>query len=124
MNFLRQYKFILAFLALLVFCSVMVIQQMHVNQSKHVELREALILLHSGGYTNDARRICLRLERDVPKLSSRELIEDWQRTLTLVDPGTKLPENPVWEYYWVVRKEMEFRGINAIQRARKLAQEE
>src|ERR1051325_529055 len=100
MSFLRQYKFILAFLALLVFCSVMVIRQMRLNQSKHVELREALILLHSGGYTNDAKRICLRLERAVPKLSSRELIEDWQRTLLLGHPGSKHPATPCLECYW------------------------
>ncbi len=124
MNFLRQYKFILAFLALLVFCSVMVIRQLHLNQSRHVELREALILLHSGGYTNEARRIFLRLHRDVGKLSNKELIDDWQRAVILVDPSARPKTDPVWEYYWVVRREMEFRGISAIKRARKLAEEE
>ena len=124
MNFLRQYKFILAFLALLAFCSVMVIRQLHLNQSRHVELREALILLHSGGYTNEARRIFLRLHRDVGRLNNRELIDDWQRAVTLVDSGTPQPQNPVWQYYWVVRKEMEYRAINTIQRARKLAEED
>ena len=43
MRFLRQYKFVLLFLLLLVFCSAMVIRQMDQNISRHIELREAFI---------------------------------------------------------------------------------
>ena len=47
MQFLRRNRFSLIFLALLIFCSVMVVRQFLANQSKHLELREAFILLFS-----------------------------------------------------------------------------
>jgi hypothetical protein len=121
--FLRQHKFVLSFLLLLVFCSIMVIRQLDARKSRHIELREAMILLQTGGYTNESDRLYLRLLTDLDRLSNRELIEDWQRTVILVDPGTHQPSNAVWRYYWTVRKEMERRGEDTIQRARKLAEE-
>ena len=123
MQFLRQHKFVLSFLVLLVFCSVMVILQMDARKSKHVELREAMILLETGGYTNEADRLYLRLFAEMPRLSNKALIEDWQRTVILVDPGGYQPSNAVWRYYWTVRNEMERRSEDTIQRARKLAEE-
>ncbi|HXI50648.1 MAG TPA: hypothetical protein VNM37_20065 [Candidatus Dormibacteraeota bacterium] len=124
MHFLRQHKFVLSFLALLVFCSVMVIRRLDARKTRHVELREALILLQTGGYTNESDRLYLRLLNDVDRLSNRELIEDWQRTVVMVDPSSLQLSNAVWRYYWSVRKEMEHRGLDSIQRARKLAAEE
>jgi len=124
MNFLRQHRFVLAFLALLVFCSVMVIRQLNAKQAKHVEYREAMILLHTGGYTNEADLLYRRLLRELDKLSNKALVEDWQRTVILVDPSSNQPENPIWKYHWTVRKEMEKRAESTIQRARKLAEEE
>ena len=105
MSFLRQQRFVLSFLALLVFCSVMVVRQLNARQSKHVELREALILLQTGGYTNEAERLYRRLVRELDRLPNRALIEDWQRTVTLADPSASHPENPIWKYYWTVRHE-------------------
>jgi hypothetical protein len=121
--FLRQHKFVLSFLLLLVFCSIMVIRQLDARKSRHVELREAMILLQTGGYTNESDRLYLRLLTDLDRLSNRELIEDWQRTVILVDPATHQPSNAVWRYYWTVRNKMEKRGEDTIQRARKLAEE-
>lgn len=123
MHFLRQHKFVLSFLALLVFCSVMVIRQLDAKKSRHVELREAMILLQTGGYTNQADRIYLRLLGDLERLPNKDLIEDWQRTVILIDPGANQPANSIWRYYWTVRNEMERRGEDAIQRALKLAEE-
>ena len=123
MHFLRQHKFVLSFLLLLVFCSVMVIRQLDARKSKHVELREAMILLQTGGYTNQADRLYLRLLGELNKLSNKGLIEDWQRTVILIDPGTHQPSNAVWRYYWTVRNEMERRSESTIQRALKLAEE-
>jgi hypothetical protein len=123
-SFLRQHRFVLSFLALLVFCSVMVVRQLNARQSKHVELREALILLQTGGYTNEAERLYRRLVRELDQLPNRALIEDWQRTVTLADPSASHPENPIWKYYWTVRQEMEKRAESTIQQARKLAEEE
>jgi hypothetical protein len=128
MHFLGQHKFVLSFLALLVFCSVMVVWQLDARkskeQSRHVELREAMILLQTGGYTNQADKLYLRLLRDISELSSKTLVEDWQRTVILIDPGTHQPSNAVWRYYWGVRNEMERRSESTIQRALKVAEEE
>ena len=57
-------------------------------------------------------------------LSSRELVDDWQRMVILVDPSANQPDNLIWKYYWTVRKEMEKRSEDSIQKARKLAQDE
>ena len=128
MSFLRQHKFALLFLAVLVFCSVMVIRQMEWTtgrkERKHVELREAMILLQTGGYTNDAIHLYFRLWRNVEKLSNKQLVEDWQRAVVLVDPSLHQPSNTIYQYYWNVRQEMERRSEGAIEKARKLAAEE
>ena len=44
-------------------------------------------------------------------------------TVVTVDAGSHQPSNAIWRYYWTVRKEMERRGLDAIQRARKLAEQ-
>jgi hypothetical protein len=121
MHFLRQHKFTLSFLALLVFCSVMVIRTLEARDDRHIELREAMILLQTGGYTNQADKIYLRLLGEMDRLSNKTLIEDWQRTVILIDPGSHQPSNSVWRYYWTVRNEMERRSESTIQRALKLA---
>ena len=81
MRFLRHYRFVLSFLMLLVFCSVMVIRGLQARQSKHVEMREAMILLQSRGYTNQAARIYDRLITDTKELGNKILLEDFQRTV-------------------------------------------
>ena len=125
MLFLRQHKFTLLFLAVLVFCSVMVIRQLDWTQGrkerKHIELREAMILLQTGGYTNDAIKLYFRLWSDIDKLSNKQLVDDWQRAVVLVDPSLHQPSNTIYQYYWNVRNEMERRSENIIEKARKLA---
>jgi hypothetical protein len=128
MSFLRQHKFALLFLAVLVFCSVMVIRQMEWTtgrkERKHIERREAMILLQTGGYTNEAASLYFRLWRDIEKLSNKQLVEDWQRAVVLIDPSLHQPSNTIYQYYWNVRQEMERRSEGAIEKARKLAAEE
>ena len=128
MLFLRQHKFALLFLLLLVFCSLMFVRQwMHrydARNTRHTELREAMILLQTGGYSNEAARLYWRLYNELESLSNKQIVEDWQRTVTLVDPSANQPSNSVWRYYWTVRKEMERRSGDIIERARKLADEE
>lgn len=111
-------------MVLLVFCSVMVVQQYRAKQARHVELREAFILLYTGGYTNEANTLFIRLLRDLENLDNKELLDDWQRTVILVDPNSSQPDNLIWKYYWTVRKQMEKRSESSIQKARKLAEEE
>src|SRR6185503_13167115 len=57
MRFLVECRFALIFAAVVTFCSVMVIRQTHFNRSAHSELREAFIILHSRGHTNEAQRL-------------------------------------------------------------------
>ena len=124
MSFVRQYKFVLLFLLLLVFCSVMVIQQRDVNQGRHVEIREAFILLHTRGYTNQAQKLYRRLLLELPKLSDRALLDDFQRTLLLVDPNSAQPTNHlIWNYHWTVSHELDRRSESTLMRALKLAEE-
>jgi hypothetical protein len=122
MRFLLECKFALIFAAVLTFCSVMVLRQAAVNQSAHGELREAFIILHSRGYTNQAQRLYNRLLRNLQDMSNKDLREDFQRTLTLVDPAVQQPHNPVWKYHWTVSNELEKRSESSLARALKLAE--
>jgi hypothetical protein len=123
MSFVQQYKFILLFLVLLVFCSVMVIRQLRANDTKHEEVREAFILLHTKGYTNQAQKLYHRLLLDFHRLPDKILLDDFYRTLLLVDPYTHQPSNLVWNYHWTVSRELEHRSESTLMRALKLADE-
>ncbi len=125
MRFLRQYRFILLFFLLLIFCSVMVLRQISAKQSKHVEVREAFILLHTRGYTNEARTLYQRLLLGMPKISDRQLLDDFQRTLLLVDPDprTQQTNNLIWNYHWTVSNELDRREESTLKHARQLAGE-
>jgi hypothetical protein len=124
MRFLRQYRFALLFLLLLVFCSVMVIRQFNFKQSHHVDVREAFILLYTRGYTNEANRLYQRLLRESSDLANRQLLDDFQRTLLLVDPGAKQLENLIWRYHWTISNELERRSESTLRHALKLAEEQ
>jgi len=124
MRFLRRNRIALLTLALLLFCGVMVLRQVLVNQSRHVELREAFILLHSRGYGPEAERLYRRLLRNLEDLPNRTLMDDYQRTLMLVDPAAAQQDNLIWRYHWTVSNELETRAVSALERARKLAEED
>lgn len=123
MRFLKQYRYVLTFMGLLVFCSIMVIRGLQARQTKHVQLREAMVLLHSRGYTNEAERIFQRMIRSTQELSNRALLDDFQRTLQLIDPAAKQKGNPIWKYYWVVSLELEKRSESTLKQALELAAE-
>jgi hypothetical protein len=124
MRFLLECKFALIFAAVLIFCSVMVLRQARINQTAHAELREAFIILHSRGYTNQTQRLYNRLLRDLQKISNRDLREDFQRTLTLVDPAVQQPQNLIWKYHWTVSNELEKRSESSLARALEIARPE
>ncbi len=121
MRFLLEFKFALIFAAVLTFCSVMVLRQVHVNQTKHVEVREAFIVLHSRGYREEAQRLYNRLLRDMQDFTNTELIDDFQRTLMLVDPATQQTTNLIWKYHWTVSNELERREASILKRAHEIA---
>ncbi len=121
MRLLRQYPFVLSFLLLLVFCSVMVIRGLQARQTKRTELREAMIILQTRGYTNEAVRIYGRLIQEIRDVPNKSLLDDFQRTLLIIDPASKQHSNPIWSYHWVVSNEMERRSESTLARALKLA---
>jgi len=45
----------------------MVVRQFNVNRSKHIELREAFVLLQARGYTNQALKLYDRCSPNSPK---------------------------------------------------------
>jgi len=109
MSFFRQHRTALSFALLLIVCSVMVVRQFNRNHSRHVELREAFILLEVKGYRPQAERLYQRLLNELPNLSREDLLDDFQRTLTLVDPSQQQPSNLIWKYHWTVSNELERR---------------
>ena len=121
MRFLVECRFALVFAVVLTFCSVLVLRQTYFNQSAHSELREAFIILHSRGHTNEAQRLYNRLLRDLQGISNTDLRDDFQRTLTLVDPATQQPQNLLWKYHWTVSNELEKRSESSLARALQLA---
>jgi hypothetical protein len=123
MYFLRQNRYILVFLAMLVFCSIMAIRQFRLNDDRRLEVREAFILLHSRGYASETRRLFQKLLDDVPKLTGRQLMDDVQRTMNLVDPSIRNENNLIWKYHWTVSNELEKRSEKTLQRALQLAEE-
>ena len=80
-------------------------------------------MLHTRGYTNQSHRLYERLLRDGPTLSSQALMDDFQRTLLLVDPTARQPENLIWTYHWYISNELEKRSQDTLRRALKLAEE-
>ena len=124
MRFFRGNRFALIFFVLLMFCSAMVVRQFMANQSRHVELREAFILLYYKGYKPEAERLFKRLMRELDVLPNKALMEDYQRTLMLVDPAVQQPDNLIWRYHWTVSNELEKRSESTLLRALKMAEEE
>lgn len=124
MRYLRQYRYVLLFLATLVFCSVMVVRQWEAKKQRHVELREAFVLLYTRGYRQPAEKVYNSLVRNVYKEDTDTLLDDFQRTLLLVDPTTDQPQNLIWKYHWTISNELEKRSESTIKRALRLADEE
>jgi hypothetical protein len=123
MGVAKKYKWQIIFFIVTLICSVLVIKQIESNKSRHIELREAFILLHSRGYTNEAQKLFNKLLDEIPKLSDEQLIDDFQRTLNLVDPTIPHESNLIWVYHWTVSNELEKRSASNIRKALKLANE-
>jgi hypothetical protein len=101
----------------------MVLRQMAANQSAHADLRESFILLQTKGYKAEAQRLFQRLLAKLERLPNQALVEDFQRTRTLVDPTRQDQENLIWKYHWTVSNELEKRSESTLARALKLAHE-
>lgn len=122
MLFLRHHRSFVLFSVLLAVSSVMVVRQALLNQTRHVDLREAFILLDAKGHKPEAQRIYQQLILDLEHAPDRALLDDFQRTSALVNPAVQQPENLVWKYHWTVNQELEKRSESAIARALKQAE--
>jgi hypothetical protein len=119
----RHYRSFWTFVAVLAFCSFMVDRQFRVNQAKHNEVREAFILLNARGYSSQAQRLYGHLIGELGRTPDRVLLDDFQRTLMLVDPGKQQTNNLLWRYHWTVSNELERRSPRAFARALDVAKE-
>lgn len=120
----RSHRTSLLFALILVISSVLVVRQFGLNRERHVELREAFILLEVKGYRNEAQRLYQRLLAELPTLTNRQLLDDFQRTITLVNPlATNDTANLIWKYHWTVSNEFERRSDKTLERALKMAEE-
>ena len=123
MNPFRRHRTAFAFGLILVICSVLVIRQFALNRSHHVELREAFILLEVKGYRTEAQRLYERLLGELPELSEQQLLDDFERTITLVNPLGSDTDNLIWKYHWTVSNEFERRSEKTLERALEMAEE-
>jgi hypothetical protein len=121
--FFRRQRFVLLFLLVLVFCSVMIIRQFRINQERHVQLREAFILLYIKGYKPEAQKLYDKLLEEAPKLPDKQLLDDFQRTLLLIDPMSEQTNNLIYKYHWYVSLRLDERSESTLMRALKLADE-
>ena len=101
----------------------MVIRQYTANQSAHLEMREDFIALHAKGHLKESTHLYQLLVQDFPGLSDRNLVDDYQRTVLLVDPNGQPSDSLLWKYYVSVKNELEKRSerrvAQALQRAEK-----
>jgi hypothetical protein len=123
MDLFRTYRQPLLFCGVLALSSVLVITQFWQNDAQHVELRESFVLLYSRGYEAEAERLFQKLLAELKRLPDKQLTEDFQRTLTLVNPRQAEPDNLLWKYHWTVSNELEKRAAGSLQKALKLAEE-
>ena len=97
------------FIAALVIGAVLVVRQTLDKESKHLQMRENFILLQQKENPTGAAYFYQRLMRDLASLSDHTLLDDYQRTVLLVNPDVNDVDNLVWKYHWAVRKQLEQR---------------
>jgi len=105
----QLYRGPLVFVSVLVLGAVLAIRQTLNHELGHLRMREDFILLEQRDERREAAACYQRLMSNLPTLSDRALLEDFQRTVLLVDPDVPDTDNLVWKYHWAVRKELEQR---------------
>lgn len=114
MRFLRKYKFLLLFLAVLVCCDVLVLRQFRARDVAHVQQREDFLLLHERGETQAEQQVYVTLVGELPELSDRLLAEDLQRAAMVVEPNKAEPNNLVWKFYVTANNELRKRAAQRV----------
>ena len=69
----------------------------------------------------EAERIYDRLLKE--KLADKQLLDDFQRTLLLIDPMSRQTNNLIYNYHWYVSQQLETRSESTLMRALKIADE-
>lgn len=121
MRFIRERKFLLAMAVVLCFTAVMAVRQFMQNQSRHAEMREAFIFLHSKGHNAEAKRLYDRLLWNLETEPMRHLVEDLQRTSGIAPTNQSPGTNILVRYHMTIQKEIEKRFEQEYLKARKLS---
>ena len=122
MRFIREWKFLLAMAAVLCFSAVMAVRQFIQNQSRHAELREAFIFLHSRGHNAEAKQLYDRLLWNLQTEPTRHLIEDVQRASTIAPTNQSPSTNILVRYHMTIQKELEKRFEEQYLKAKELSE--
>lgn len=117
----RDWLLLLGATALILFSAVMAVRQFVVNQSRHAELREALIFLHSRGYQVEAQRLYTTLVLNLEGEPTSHLIDDLQRTSLVSPTNQSASTNVLVRYHLSIKKELEKRFEQQYIRARETA---
>lgn len=118
MRLSRQGLLFLAMLVVLTFSAVMAVRQYVENQSRHAELREALIFLHGRGYDNEAQQVYTRLLLNIQHEPTRHLVDDLHRTSMIAPTNQSASTNILVRYHLSVKKELEKRFEEEFLKAR------
>jgi hypothetical protein len=116
MRFVRQNRFFLLVILVLLFSSIMVLRQFVVNHSAHASRREDFILLHERKEDKTCAWLYQRLIQELPQLDDQSLSEDLTRMSMVIEPIKADKENLAWKYYVSVGKELERRADKRISR--------
>jgi len=122
MRFVRERKFLLAMAVVLFFSAVMAVRQFTQNQSRHAELREAFIFLHSKGHITEAENLYKRLLWDLQNEPTRHLVEDVQRVSLIAPTNQSGSTNILVRYHIKIKNELEKRFEEEYLKARKLSE--
>jgi hypothetical protein len=122
MRFIRERKFLMALAAVLIFSGVMAVRQVIQNQSRHAELREAFIFLHSRGHNAEAEKIYTKLLWNLKTEPTRHLVQDVERTASIAPTNQSPSTNILVRYHITIKKELEKRFEDEYLKARKLSE--
>jgi len=121
-QFLRRHRFVLSFLAVLTLCNIFLLRQLAENESAHIELRENFIFLNEAGHRAEAEHFYQLLVESLPGLTERALLDDYQRTLPLIDSSAARSESLVNNFNWAVKQHIKKRAEQRVSSALKNAE--
>jgi hypothetical protein len=122
-HFLRRQRYSLMFLAALTLCVLLILHQTLANESAHVQMREDFILLHGQGQDQPAQHLYQSLIQQLPTLSDRSLIDDFQRMVILDLEEKQTPASLLLKYKGAVARVLERRTEERVAQALKRAKQ-